>query len=192
MITSPEPQEGKSNTAANLAAMIAQGGKKVFLVDADLRRPTIHKTFKIANRLGLSEYFRGEAELAETFNQVENGEHLVTITAGKLPPNPTELLSSNRMDQFLNQLREEQTYVIIDTPPLTVSDPVVLTNKVDGVLLVVESGSTKISALKSSIELLERTQARVIGIVLNNISKHHSHYYGNGYRSSYYHSKEEE
>jgi len=191
MVTSPEPQEGKSTTAANLAAMLSQGGKKVFLVDADLRRPTLHKTYNFPNRMGLTEYFRGEVDITGTFNYVDDDKQLIAITSGKLPPNPTELLASEKMCQFLGQLKKEQAYVIIDTPPLMVTDPVVLISKVDGVLLVIEPGKTKLSSLQTSIEQLERAKARIIGIALNNLSKKSRYYFANYYHTDYYYGDEE-
>jgi capsular exopolysaccharide synthesis family protein len=196
LVTSPGPQEGKSTTAVNLASILVQGGKKVVLLDADLRRPYVHRYFKFQNRLGLSEYFRGEIELENTFNYVDPTRRLITIPSGKLPPNPAELLGSERMSIVLEQLNLIADYVLIDSPPLVVTDPVILSSKVDGVILVVQPGMTHLSAVRASIDQLEHAQARILGIVMNNITKqtayYYQNYYANYYQQSTYYTEEEE
>ena len=188
LITSSGPKEGKSTVASNLAAIMVQGGKKVAIVDADLRRPFLHKYYQFENRLGLSEYFRNEISLKETFKYVDSTERLIAIPSGKLPPNPAELLNSAKMTMLLEELAEEVDFVILDSPPLVVTDPVVLSTKVDGVLFVVHPTITKYNSAKASLEQLERAQARLVGIVMNNINKQSSYYYQNYYQYHYYQS----
>lgn len=188
MVTSPGPQEGKSTTASNLASILVQGGKNVIILDADLRRPFVHRYYKFQNRIGLSEYFRGEIEISTAFNYVDPSNRLIAIPSGKLPPNPAELLGTSQMSDLILELEQVADYVIIDTPPLVVTDPVVLSPKVDGVLLVVQPGLTRISSVRASIDQLERAQARILGIVLNNISKQTAYYY-QSYYANYYQSE---
>ena len=188
LITSSGPKEGKSTVASNLAAIMVQGGKKVAIVDADLRRPFLHKYYQFENRLGLSEYFRNEISLKESFKYVDSTERLIAIPSGKLPPNPAELLSSAKMTTLLEELAEEVDFVILDSPPLVVTDPVVLSTKVDGVLFVVHPTITKYNSAKASLEQLERAQARLVGIVMNNINKQSSYYYQNYYQYHDYQS----
>lgn len=192
MITSASPQEGKSTTAVNLASILVQGGKKVVLLDADLRRPFIHRFYKFSNRVGLSEYFRGEVSLESTFNYVDPSRRLIAIPSGKLPPNPAELLGTEQMSALLQQLELISDYIIIDSPPLVVTDPVILATKVDGVLLVIQPGVTRISSVRASIDQLERAQARVLGIALNNITRQNAYYYASYYQQDYYAPDEEE
>lgn len=188
LITSSGPKEGKSTVASNLAAIMVQGGKTVAIVDADLRRPFLHKYYQFENRLGLSEYFRNEVSLRETFKYVDPSQRLIAIPSGKLPPNPAELLSSSKMTTLLEELSNEVDFIILDSPPLVVTDPVVLSTKVDGVLFVVHPTITKYNSAKASLEQLERAQARLVGIVMNNINKQSSYYYQNYYQYHYYQS----
>jgi capsular exopolysaccharide synthesis family protein len=186
IITSTGPQEGKSTVAANLAAIMVQGGKRVILVDADMRRPFIHRLYKFENRLGLSEFFRNEVSLTDTFNYVDSTNQLIAIPSGKLPPNPAELLNSVKMEELLRELETLADYIILDCPPLAVTDPVVLSSKVDGTLFVVQPTVTKLHSMSIALDQLERAQARVIGIVMNNINRQSSYYYQSYYQSNYY------
>jgi len=187
LVTSPGPNEGKTTTAINLAAIIAQGNKKVVLLDADLRRPRVHRFLSLSNQIGLSDLFRGNLELSSVKREVEENPNLQVITSGNLPPNPAELLGSERMDQILGEITSTAEMVIIDSPPSLVSDATILSAKVDGVILVLQPGKTDIASAKASLELLHRAEARVLGVVFNRIPRNRADYYG-GYShySSYY------
>jgi non-specific protein-tyrosine kinase len=184
LITSPGPKEGKSTVASNLATVMMQGGKKVIMVDADLRRPRIHKLFGLNNRLGLSGIFRGQANLMDAAEKLSDNLHV--ISSGPPPPNPAELLGSMLMDKILNGVTQRADVVIVDSPPTVVTDPIILSRKVDGVILVINPGKTKKDALKAAMEQLARAEARILGIVINQIGKSGSQYYEDCYSRSYY------
>ena len=166
VVTSSVPGEGKSTTSGNLALSLAQSGNKVLLVDCDMRKPSIHKKFKISNMSGTAELLLRK----ESFEDVANcyNENLTIITAGKIPPNPSEMLSSRAMTAFIKEMKKEFKYIILDTPPLqAVTDAQVLSTKADGVLLVVRAGSTKRDAVLNSVDLIKKVKGKVIGMVLN-------------------------
>ena len=177
VVTSSVPGEGKSTTSGNLALSLAQSGNKVLLVDCDMRKPSIHKKFKISNMSGTAELLLRK----ESFEDVANfyNENLTIITAGKIPPNPSEMLSSRAMTAFIKEMKKEFKYIILDTPPLqAVTDAQVLSTKVDGVLLIVKAGSTKRDAVLNSVDLIKKVQGKVIGTVLNGVeNKKNSYYY---------------
>ncbi|WP_066070656.1 CpsD/CapB family tyrosine-protein kinase [Neobacillus soli] len=177
MVTSSGPAEGKSTTVANLAVTFAQLGKKVLLVDADLRKPTVHHTFGVDNLWGFTTILTKQKTLAETV--VETGEQdLYVLTSGPIPPNPAELLSSKSMEQFIEEAKEQFDYVLFDTPPLlAVADPQILANQCDGTILVVFSERTEIEQAKKSKELLEHAQSKLLGVVLNHKEVKNSDYY---------------
>lgn len=188
LVTSASPEDGKTTVAANLASVIAQSGREVVVVDADLRRPKIHKMFQLSNRLGLTNQFIQTQDLFD--GTIKNTEipNLHAITSGNLPPNPSELLGSGRMIEILRQLTTQFNTVVIDTPPLlAVSDAMVLAPFVDGVLLVVKPAVTKRVALKRVIEELQQVKANLLGVVLNDVKTNHSRYYY--YRGYEYHRK---
>lgn len=188
LITSTAPGEGKSTVAANLAAVIAQAERKVVLMDTDLRRPTLHRHMQIANRKGLSDLFRDNVKIGNVIHSW--GEPpIAVITSGGLPPNPSELLASMKMENILKELKDKSDIIIIDAPPCVVADPIVLSAKVDGVLLVVEPGKTKIGSAQVVIEQLRRAGAHIVGVVLNPISRRNAGYYTKyQHYSSYYSS----
>lgn len=188
LVTSASPSDGKSSVVANLAAVIAQNEKDVVVVDGDLRRPTLHKVFKLSNRIGLSDYFiRTPDKMTGVVKKTKvNG--LNIITSGSLPPNPSELLNSTKMRDVLNLLVKHFDMVFLDSPPLlAVTDALILTKSVDGVLLVVDPKKTKRGAIRQAIEQLQRLDARLLGVVLNNIKVKRSSYY---YNRDYYYSKQ--
>ena len=191
MITSPGPQEGKSTVAVNLSIAMAQAGKNVLLFDADLRRPRVHRLLGVSNRHGLSDLFVQTPLELDGFVRSWRMENLAVVTTGGLPPNPAELLGSQRMGQILDLVSEQADIVILDSPPAgVVTDAAVLAAKVDAVLLVVQPKRTPIGAAKQAMEQLQRAEANVIGIVFNNVSLRGSGYYYNGYYSGYYYHYE--
>lgn len=188
LITSVGPSEGKTTLAVNLAVVMSQGDRKVVLMDTDLRRPSVHRYLQIANRRGLTDVFRDQTKLSSIINSW--GEPpIAIITSGGLPPNPTELVSSEKMDRILTELKERADIIILDSPPCIVADPLVLSAKVDGVLLVIEPGNTKIGAAQVLLEQLHRAGARVVGVVLNPVSHRRGQYYSKyHYYASYYYT----
>ncbi len=187
LITSASPSDGKSSVAANLATVIAQSDKEVVIIDGDMRRPTMHKVFKLSNRLGLSDYFiRTPDKMTGVVKKTAvNG--LSIITSGSLPPNPSELLASTKMQDVINLLAKHFDMVILDSPPLlAVTDALILAKSVDGVILVIDPKKTKRGAIQQAVEQLKRLDARLLGIVLNNIKVKRSSYY---YNREYYYSK---
>lgn len=170
VVTSAGSDEGKSTTLANLAVTMAQAGKKVILVDCDLRRPSQHQIFHAANNTGLTDLVRDETLLANPPLQDTPVSNLKLLTSGQLPPNPSELLGSRRMDEIVAALLTRADMVLFDAPPIiAVTDAALLSAKVDGVLLVVSAGKTKREHARKARELLEKVNARLIGTVLNNV-----------------------
>jgi capsular exopolysaccharide synthesis family protein len=182
MVTSAGPSEGKSTTAANLAVVFAQQEKQVLLVDADLRKPTVHYTFNLTNTFGLTSVLSKQMQLVEAVNESEI-ENLGILTSGPIPPNPAELLGSKAMNHFLAEARQHFDVIIFDTPPmLAVTDAQVLANKCDGSILVVYSGKTEMAEAEKSKELLKAVKSKLLGVVLNHKklkSSDYYYYYGN-------------
>lgn len=188
LVTSAAPGEGKTTTAVNLAAIMGQSEREVILIDADLRKPMVHRYVGIPNRKGLADLFRDGTKVENVLTKW--GETQIgVITSGSLPPNPSELLGSERMTALLRELKDESNIVIADSPPAIVADPIVLAAKMDGVLIVVEPGKTRIGAAQVLKEQLQRAGARVIGVVLNPISRRRSQYYTKYYHYSQYYKK---
>ncbi|WP_214803668.1 CpsD/CapB family tyrosine-protein kinase [Exiguobacterium sp. ERU656] len=167
LITSATQSEGKSTTSSNLAVAYAQQGKKVLIIDTDMRRPTVHYTFKVANGLGLSSLLTRQAELEKAVlpTKVDN---LSILTAGPIPPNPAELLSSRSMENLMLQLREEYDVIILDAPPLLqVADSRITSKLTDGVVLVVGCTTSDRQRVLKAKEQLELAEAKILGVVLN-------------------------
>lgn len=182
MITSANPSDGKSLTAANLSLTMAQAGLRTILVDADLRQPKQHTLFNINNRIGLTDVL---APSHLDLNKVLRGtsvENLLILPSGTRPPNPTELLGSQKMAQLLEALSAAADVVILDSMPvLPVADAVVLSNRVDGVVLVVDSTRTRRSDLKKAIQILRKADAKILGAVLNRVPSKMTRYYSKEY-----------
>lgn len=209
LVTSPTPQDGKTTIAANLGCVMAQGERKVVVVDADLRRPQIHRSFQLLNRLGLTDQLvqserrihlgvgdqvkQSPAKMDGCLQHTEV-EGLKVITSGSLPPDPSELLGSTRMQELLGSLQEEFDCVILDSPPvLVVTDAVVLAPRVSGVIVVVKPGVTKRAGFSHVIDQLRQVQARILGVVINDVNSRRSRYYYyrryySSYTSKYYKS----
>jgi len=176
LFTSASPGDGKSTIAANLAVVFAQEGKNVLLIDADMRKPTVHYTFHMTNTLGLSSLLTRQATLAEVVKLSEVG--LDVITCGPIPPNPTELLASRMMDTVLEELKMQYDMIIFDAPPvLSVTDGQILSNKCDGTVLVMSAGKTEKDSVVKAKEALVSSKATMLGVVLNNFKFENDNYY---------------
>jgi capsular exopolysaccharide synthesis family protein len=181
MVTSAGPGEGKSTTIANLAVVFAQLGKKVLLVDADLRKPTVHHTFGANNLFGFTSVLTKQTALEKTVIAT-NEKDLYILPSGPIPPNPAELLSSKAMEQFIEEANEVFDYILFDSPPLlAVADPQILANKCDGTIFVIYSERTEIEQAKKCKELLANAQSKLLGVVLN-----HKEFKKNNYDYYYY------
>ena len=184
MVTSTMPREGKSTTAANLAGAMAKAEPKVLLVDADLRRPSLHELFSVPKEPGLSNFLVGETdELPVVATPVEN---LYLIPSGIIPPNPSELLGSTRMQEFLSRAQEQFGRVILDSAPImSVTDSTILSTQVDGVILVVKAETVpRKSAIQARDHLME-VKAHILGVILNDIPMQRGGYYYSYYHHSY-------
>ena len=170
VVTSSGVSEGKSTTLANLAVVSAQAGRRVILVDADLRRPSLHKVFGLDNETGLTTMMMDDAALASPPLRKTDVEGLSVLTSGPLPPNPAEVMGSRRMDEIIAALTERADQVLFDTPPVVaVTDAAVLATKVDGVILVVSAGHTRRDHARTAVQRLQQINARLIGAVLTNV-----------------------
>jgi len=170
LVASPGPDEGKTTIASNLAVAMTQAGKKVALLDADMRRPAIHTSFDVPLQPGLSDVFLGRAQAADVVAVLDNGKLLV-VPAGTPPPNPTELLSSRRMDEILAAVRGLADILVIDAPPFGLADASVLASKADGVIVIVRPGFTSRNGARAMQAQLERAGATVLGMVFNRASR---------------------
>ena len=178
MVTSCTPDEGKSMTISNLAVVLTQAGKSVLLLDCDMRNPTVHKNFALSNRVGLSSCISMGTPLAEAV-QATQIKGLCALTAGVIPPNPSELLGSERMQELLAEARAQYDYVLVDTPPvLPVTDALVIGRIVDAAILVIASGADKVEMAKDVKTQLVSAGVNILGVVLNKVRSEHSHGYG--------------
>lgn len=184
MITSAGPGEGKSTTVSNLAVTYAQADQKVLVLEADLRKPTVHKMFQQTNRTGITNVMTNQATLNDVIRKTHIP-NLHVITSGPIPPNPSEILGSKKMQLALEELKELFDIIIIDTPPvLAITDAQVVATNCDGVILVLDSGRVKRDAAIKAKANLEHVNARILGVVLNNVKRggadsYYYYYYGN-------------
>lgn len=187
-VTSCMPNEGKSMTAANLAVVLTQAGKSVLLLDCDMRNPTVHKNFNLSNKVGLSSCISMGTALSDAV-QKTSIEGLYALTGGVIPPNPSELLGSEQMKNVLQRAKEQYDYVLIDTPPvMPVTDALIVSRFVDGMILVIASAEVKVEMARDVKKQLQHAGANILGVVLNKVrSEHHGYGYGYYY---YYGSKE--
>jgi succinoglycan biosynthesis transport protein ExoP len=194
MVTSARPQEGKTTTSINTAIVLAQKGVRVLLVDADLRRPSIHKTLGMGPRSGLSNVLTGSATMQQTITTSPILPNLFIMPAGTPPPNPAELLASSNMRDLIAELRELYDHIVIDTPPtLSVTDAVVLSPRADATILVIRSGQTTKQALRRARDILMQVNAHVAGILLNAVDlTSPDYYYYYEYQGKYGHYYQED
>jgi exopolysaccharide transport family protein len=192
MVTSARPQEGKTTTSINTSVVLAQKGVRVLLIDADLRRPSVHKTLGLGPRSGLSNVLTGSTTLEHAITRSSVLPNLFILPAGTPPPNPAELLASSNMRDVLLDLRDKYDHIVIDTPPtLSVTDAVVLSPRVDAIVLVIRSGQTTKQALRRSRDILMQVNAHVTGVLLNAVDLSSPDYYyyyeyQGKYHDSYY------
>ena len=183
-VTSSLASDGKTTNAVNLAISFAIANQRVLLIDADMRKPSIHRHFSAECKNGLSEVLAGlttEINLRKT-----DTEHLTILTAGQIPPNPAELLSTEKMDALLEYVRGYFDYVIIDTPPVNiVTDATVLAEKVTGYVFVTQSGKNHIRDISDALHQLEDMNANIVGMVLNDPSNEAENHYGYRYKRYY-------
>jgi polysaccharide biosynthesis transport protein len=195
LITSSQPGEGKTTTAVNTSILLAQLGASVLLIDADLRRPAVHTAFNIPHTRGISNYLSGTTPLDDLIVKLPVP-NLSVLTCGPVPPNPAELISSDRMKELLRTLSQQFDHILIDSPPMvSVTDPVILSTMVDGLILVVQAGRSTRELARRARRELARVGARVFGVVLNNVNVRREGYddydyyrytsgYGDGYREA--------
>jgi len=194
VVTSAAPNEGKSVVSANFAAALAADGHPTLLLDCDFRRPSQHRLFGRIRNVGLSDLMLGDVEEAEVLRPVDRVPNLWLITSGRVPPNPTELLGSERMRELLQRLESRFAHVVIDTPPVNaVADPLIVASRSGATLFVVEQGRTSWVAARNAVEALQRVGAHVLGAVVNKVmtpESHYAYYYrygpdgnGNGHRA---------
>lgn len=176
MVTSSQNNEGKSTTISNLAVAYAQEGKDVLIIDADLRSPSLHHVFSNYNRTGLTSIIAKQHSWQEVISDTTIP-NLSLISAGPVPPNPSELLSSKQMASLIEELKPRYDIILIDTPPLLlVPDPLIVSAYADGVVMVVSAGKADKEAVKKAKAQLERANANILGAVFNNTSRKHTKY----------------
>jgi len=190
LVTSPNPAEGKSTTVANLAVVMAQAGKQVIIVDADLRRPVLHRIFRTPNNRGLTNVLLNAELNLDGHLQHTEVENLRLLSTGPLPPNPSELLGSQRMVALIERLGQEADVILFDSPPLmAVADASVLSAQTDGVLLVIDAGGTRRNLARESVKRTRQVGANVLGVVLNQLHAKGDGYY---YYPYYYYSDDQQ
>lgn len=176
LVTSTQPGEGKSTVTSNLGMSLSQDNKKVIILDADLRKPTVHKRFKVSGMCGLTNVLVGEVELDRAIIKISD--NLDILVAGHIPPNPAELLASKGMEKLLEKLKLDYDYIIIDGNPICIiADSQILATKVDGVILVARYEKTKREDLVNAKKLVEQVNGQVIGVVLNRVKDKGKKYY---------------
>ena len=171
VVTSSNAGEGKSTVSGNLAYTFFQSGKRVLIIDCDLRKPSLHRKFNVSNEVGLTDVLVGTSELNKVMKKIDD--NLYLLTTGTLPPNPAEIIGSNTMENFLNECKINFDYIILDTPPiLPVTDSKLLAIKADATVLVVRSEISKSKHVSQAFKELEKVNANVIGTILNDVEMH--------------------
>lgn len=177
VITSARQGAGKSFAAANLAVTLASENKRILLVDADFRRPSVHKIFKVKNNEGLTSLLNDESLSVKSFIQYNRTNNLYVLPSGAIPPNPSELLNSDRMDTVLEELENEFDFIIFDMPPvLAVTDAQIVAGKVDGTIFIIPKGQVTEEDVFKSKDLLTIVDAKILGAIINKVEKKKSDY----------------
>ncbi len=185
LIVSPDPSDGRSSVALNLAASFSLLGRKVTVVDADIRNPRLHTTLGMENRVGLGDILADDkADLSSATQLLEGQRNIRALTGGHMPESPTELLESDRLGQILNKLTANVDMVILDGPPVFVADALAFASRVDGVLLVMRPGKTSIETAQAALEYLQRSGGNILGVVLNRVPRNWAKYHEGFYFSS--------
>ena len=182
MITSAKQDEGKTTTICNLVMVMTELKKKILLIDLDLRKPAVHKTFKISNKQGLTDILINKDDYKSYLHNVYQG--LDILTTGMIPANPTEIINSKALKELIKEMSKSYDYIFIDAPPvMLVSDPITISTYSDAVILAIEHGKTEKELAKKAVESLKQVNANIIGAVLNNIpvSKQSNYYYYRSY-----------
>lgn len=189
MVTGSEAGIGKSTVASNLALTFSMTGEKTLLIDTDMRKPILHKLFDLPNFQGLSSYLAGDQDQIEDLIQECNHSDTFLLPAGPIPPNPSEMLNSKKMEDLIKKCKKESAITIIDAPPLLpVTDALLLSQKVDGVIMVAETNQTKKEVFTKGIERLQQVNANILGTILNKYPVNKSSYYA--YENYYYYGEE--
>lgn len=185
VVSSPSPAEGKSTTCANIAIAMAQDSKRVLLIDSDLRKPTQHQIFRLDNTHGLSSVLAGFGSLSDAL-QKDVEENLDIITSGQIPPNPSELLGSKRMDIFLDKIKDYYEFIILDSPPINlVTDGIILASKTAGVVLVSRQNTTTMASIEKAVEAVNFANSKVLGFIINDVDTRAGNYYYYNYNYNY-------
>jgi capsular exopolysaccharide synthesis family protein len=194
IVTSAGPKEGKTTIHSNLAIAIAQLGAKTILLDLDLRRPMVHNLFNLQKENGISDFLLDQEAVVEDYIKKTSVHNLDVVTSGFIPPNPSELLASPRMDELLEQCKAKYDYILMDSPPvIAVTDTMVLANKTDAITLVVRIRKADKMVIKRAKELMENINVPITGAIINGI--HPQRYYSSyeyNYYYYYYYGKQEE
>jgi len=178
MVTSSLASEGKTTTIANLASVMTDSKEKILLIDLDLRKPAVHKQFKLSNKNGLTDLLMNKDSYKNYINSVYDG--LDVITSGKIPANPSEIINSKAIKELLKELSNNYDYIFIDTPPIVlVSDPITVATFSDAVILIIAYSETEKEIARKSVESLKYVNANIIGTILNKapVTKHNKYYY---------------
>ncbi len=184
VVSSANPGEGKSTTALNIASSFSQLGSKVLLIDADLRKPILHKKAHIQNAKGLSSVLVGFCEKEEAIHEINP--HLFLLPSGPTPPNPGELLAGNTFDELITVFKEEYDYIIVDTPPINiVSDALVVAPRTDGIVLVARDKTTYHEEFKNAVSSIEFANIKILGVVINALDIKRSEKYKYKYKYKY-------
>lgn len=185
-VTSPCPQEGKSYTSINLAYSLAKNGQKVLLIDCDMRRPSLAASLQLDMAPGLSNRLVGQTD--GSLHEHVLHENLSVILSGDIPPNPSELIGSAEMGTFLSEMAAQYDYVLVDLPPVTaVSDPLIISKHLDGVVLILKHNYSKRSDVLETVRKLRFTKVHILGFVYNGYRSGHGYY---RYKKGYYHTSD--